>query len=349
MEEDYITPFGFVLEALIYDLCGLSFYRSLFRCLPGKTYAVSMMMLSLMLICSTAFFLITFWRELDSGIAVCSTLLPFGTYFVTTYAGIFNIRILIIFALVAVLSAVMLIKLWLKGFPKAGKRERAVRMRVLNSLKLTAYAFSIGSALLIVPLSLKAVFGGIISSSVKPEMKCPAADIYDENIVSLMPDQESWSNLTLKERTDVLQVVANCEAEKLSLSKEIRVVIGNMKDEAALAAYDDSIHTAVISIDVLETLEYPEAVEILLHECHHAFQHDQISAYLSTDDSYKGLAIFEKARIYAQEIACYQDPDKNFEFYKEQQCEIDAREYAMNEVSRYVNNQEDNKKMEEPF
>lgn len=62
----------------------------------------------------------------------------------------------------------------------------------------------------------------------------------------------------------------------------------------------------------------------------------QAVANVETDLENKSLMLFQKARMYGNEFADYEDGSKDFNKYYMQECEIDAREYAEAGVKEYL-------------
>ena len=180
------------------------------------------------------------------------------------------------------------------------------------------------------------IFGSsIIQSPVKPSV---TSDSYDQLLsesketIALL-DEDIWTSLTVQKKTGALQVIANLERSNLGVSNELNLCVANLEEEDLLGRYDDSTHEIVIDMDLLINGSVQDVLRCLLHEVRHSFQHRLVDLYNEIDTSDKNLQIFREIRLYAEEFENYND--KDYSVYYDQQCEIDARDYAEERMEFY--------------
>lgn len=86
------------------------------------------------------------------------------------------------------------------------------------------------------------------------------------------------------------------------------------------------MHQVVINLEHIQNTYYYEVIETLIHEVHHAYQHDQVELYQKLDKEDRNLFMFYDASVYMKEFADYKDGDEDFYAYYTQLAEIHARE-----------------------
>lgn len=326
----------FLREGIIYAIIGLTWYRVIFRCIPVWTYWKSLGLLGLMLCISVLLADLLFLYQRTEKTVIYGCFVPFGIYTCLIYWHLLKIRIitLSVFAVLLTVAYCMLVCFRKIG---NGNRKRIMLRRAYRCLTKSFSVLAITSACLCVPLFFQAVFtGGILKSSVKAETEYIPEEIMIEKEMDtlLLLQEQEWVSLVPAEKLAVLQTVANIERSYFGIPVEITVVAGKLK-ENTLGQYNDSTHTISISIDVLENSDASESLEVLTHECQHAYQARLVDAYQNANAVDQQLRLYNAARSYSEEYADYEDGYSSFSDYYSQACESDAREYSYRAVDYY--------------
>lgn len=116
--------------------------------------------------------------------------------------------------------------------------------------------------------------------------------------------EDTWRSLSVQERLNVLQTVANVEQRYLGLSNELNVGTANLR-EGVMGYYSDNTHEIVIDMDsLLNDLSW-EVLDTVCHEAYHSYQHRIVDAFNNADGNSKNLKMFRKASSYASEFNNY--------------------------------------------
>ena len=327
---------GFLGECLFADVTILIWYRGLFRCLPGLTYLQSMLVLGGILCASMFLFALVFSYDRTVWAVFLACAIPFGAYTVLIYRNTLWLRIRVFLILCILLSAALCARILLQR-SGAGSRKRLLLRRAYRCLWGTSSVMAAASACLCIPMLLQQVFtGGSLYASVKAETSLVDEDVMiAENMDSiLLLQEEEWAKLSSGEKLSVLQTIANIERNYFGLPNEVTVVSGALEKDL-LGHYNDNTHTVCISVDSLEHDDARECLDTITHECYHSYQARQVDALRGADKELKGLRLFQAARAYGQEYACYKDVDSDPEGYWNQDLEKHARAYAIVAVTFY--------------
>lgn len=186
-------------------------------------------------------------------------------------------------------------------------------------------------------IGINAIWGtALINPSVSPTKKTDNSDQTINNNINtlLLLDEDIWGNLSIDEKLDVLQTVANIEQRYLGLPHELNVGTSNLK-EGLGGYYNDQSHEIIISLDCLVNDSSYEMTNTIAHEAFHALQHRMVDAYDEASDDLKDLYFYKNASVYKKEFAEYEDGFSDFETYHSQECEEDARIYAEKAADDY--------------
>lgn len=142
-------------------------------------------------------------------------------------------------------------------------------------------------------------------------------------------NEETWEQLTLQQRADLLQQVVDYEAawelHCSTLPVEVRVT-----DTAVTLAYYDGL-AIVIDRDNLQNRALGKVIQSALHELRHHYQY-QVAAMLAaveeTLPQYAELAYFDAARLYVENMDDYVNSAEDPQGYYYQVMERDARYFA---------------------
>jgi hypothetical protein len=116
-------------------------------------------------------------------------------------------------------------------------------------------------------------------------------------------DDSHWFELTLQERLDIMQCVANIEATYLGLPDALIVKTGELR-EGRIGSYYHTSRTIILSTSYLmsENNCGYSTLELLLHEVFHSYQYWLVAAYKSFDEIYRNLLLFDHIRNYELEL-----------------------------------------------
>ena len=318
-------------------------YRStIFRCISFNTFVESKVKLWIIWgACLVVTYLLTFRRRKNYFSLFTNTVLPFGIYSAMAYddqhymiIGVVGFSILILCGLFC--FALILANDIPDNFDETLKKFKCGIVHCLNGTK------SIVSVCLSVLLIYISGLYAFDSPSIIPAVKPTAAveenkaEAVEKNIPIISKIDESiWKNLTLEERLDTMQILANVEKVHLGISHEINVRTDSL-GWGTYGTYDFNKHEITINTQVLMDDDSTEAVTTLCHELRHAFQHDVTDAYLSLDEEYQQLAVFDDVRKYYENLDDYQNASRDgFDEYENQTVEADSREYGEKRTAFY--------------
>ena len=103
-------------------------------------------------------------------------------------------------------------------------------------------------------------------------------------------------------------------------------------EENVAGEYSYMEHQIRIDKDLLERGTAYDALEVILHECRHAWQRACVEAYRSCGENFRNLSLFRDAAVWAEEFENYIVPEEedvsSILAYEEQSTERDSRNYA---------------------
>ena len=273
-----------------------------------------------------------------NGVCVFSNvIIGFGLYTVLAYLPLRKKLILIILLATTAFSLIYAV-MALNYYKRQTRiqKETAIKkvfrighgIRLIICFGLTNIMFFIG---------INAVLGtALINPSVVSTRKSGnSGQTITNNIDTLiLLDEDRWAALSVDEKLDVLQTVANIEQRYLGLPHELNVGASNLK-EGLEGYYTDQSHEIIINLDCLIHDSSYEMMTTIAHEAFHALQYRMIDAYDEAGDDLKGLRFYKNAAIYKKEFSDYKDGFNDFEMYYSQECEEDARIYSEEAVNDY--------------
>jgi len=329
----------FVLSHVYWVLIAMIWYKNiLFRCLNPYSYNESKLILWGSILMSSAVGIILGIKKRRNGTTVFVDIATgFGLYTVFTYIDIRKKFIIFVLVIAAILSiAYALVVLCQKIRNK--RRFRKIFFRRLAKVAVTSQVlFSIGLLCIMVVFGFGGIFGStIMNASVKSANE---SNIEEQTIANnidtlLFLQEDKWAELTVQEKLNVLQTVANIENRYLGLSTELNVGAANLK-EGLVGYYSDNTHEIVINMDSLQNSSAHECLDATCHEAYHGYQHRLIDAYNHANEADQSLLIYFDAQVYQQEFANYTDGMEDYCGYYTQNCEKDARNYANEAVVDY--------------
>ena len=125
---------------------------------------------------------------------------------------------------------------------------------------------------------------------------------------------ENWDKLSEKEKNEIETTIGNLTSvigKDLDLKEMPKLEIYRANDDAVYGAYDSKNN--IIYLNTTHLTDGMETIDTLAHEMRHAWQNNSTS---------------DKAEKFKSDLEHPKDPAINYEAYREQASEQDAREYA---------------------
>ena len=331
----------YILYTELWFLISAYFYNhELIRCLPNCDIELSKVIFLMATFIASLIGAVISSRFVGNGINIFANIaLPISIFTYIVYWHNFVIPAWFI-AILAVAISIAYVSLVITLKPSSGKEipmkrrliKAALGVRVILPCVLTIFVA-------VVAISLKT---GLISS--KPQIS--ESDIAEtdnmtisENIETVSKlSEDTWQQLSEKEKLDVLNFVIGIETQYLGLSgsPELKADVLPSNDELQTAAlYRESENSITIDISQLESADPYMVLESICHEMYHAYQRAICTIYLSVPDEYKNIQLFNKAKKYADDLMNYENGMENYELYLDQDYEKDARDYALKAVLEY--------------
>ena len=157
----------------------------------------------------------------------------------------------------------------------------------------------------------------------------------ESNIETLaLLQDDTWSGLSMTNRIDVLQTVADIEAAYWGLPHKL-TVITSLTSENILGHYIDHTHTITIGTNHLQHGNPRDILETLTHEAYHAYEYRLADVYEDVSNAHKNLRLLNRAKVYYEELSNYASSEDDPIGYLFQIVEFDSEAYSMAAVERY--------------
>lgn len=338
-----LSPETYIFLSIFSAFISMIIYRStIFRCISFNTFVESKVKLWLIWgACLVVTYLLTFRRRRNYFSLFTNTVLPFGIYSAMAYDDLHYVVLLAVAFSILILCglyglAMIIVSKVPDDFDKLLKILKIKTLHFLNGVKsIVAVCLSV---LLVYISGLYAFDSPSLIPAVKPAaaIEKNKAEIVEKNMPLISKIDESiWKNLTLEERLNTMQILANVEKVHLGISHEINVRTDSL-GWGTYGTYDFNKHEVTINTQVLMDDDSTDAVTTLCHELRHAFQHDSADAFLSLDEEYQQLAIFDDMRDFYENFEDYQSAARDgFEEYENQTVEADSRKYSEERTAFY--------------
>ena len=329
----------YIIDTIIFTFVAMIWYKNLlFRCITNLTLKESIFLLwTIVTIFVSIGIVIRIKKYRNLLSTFINILFPYGIYTFLAYSSITKELITFSTYFIIALCAIYIIPIWKKRIKNTHKKKYILKKRLTYSLIRIQTIASIIMVVIIFFLSYNVLFGSsLMLASIEATISSKNyVQTLENNTDTLLHLEETiWENLSFQERLDVLQTVANIEAEYLGIPNELNVGASNLK-ENILGQYRDDTHEIIISLDSLMNDSAKKVLGTLCHEAYHSYQYRIVEVYYNADKHTQELKLFEKARSYLKEFSDYLNPDTNFEAYYQQECETDARNYAKTAVDKY--------------
>ena len=330
----------FIISDIWWELMIWLFYKSfLFRHIDSFSLRESRYILAaLVVVTSLIGILLEFRSHRDYLSIAMNSAAGLGIYTILTY---FPIKPRLIFLVIVVSVALAVIYSADVLFHRIRNRKKFKRIlfrRLCRAGKGSALILCIGLTVIMLAIGANTVFSSfLITPSVTPTNQADGIEQHiADNVDSLAKlKADMWKELSVDEKVDVLQVVANIEQTYLGLPHELNVGAANLREGVA-GSYSDTDHEIYVSIDSLLNDSAVSCVDTIAHEAYHALEYRMVDAYVSASEEEKPLIMYYDASVYMNEFEDYTDSCKDLEQYASQKCESDARAYAKEATYDYV-------------
>ena len=306
---EYIQNYAFAGE-----MCLLAYYYTVFVSLQGCTAPQSLLILEVALLCGLVVDLLPVLRIPKCGWSILTTMffLLGGYTFVTYYR---NNPVLYLGVLAA--AGVMAIGYAVWRFP----RKSSMGVKAVAAVAGIFFILC-SAAIKYIPQAENVLYKTVYTDA-------DALDAHIEELQSLKP--ENYAALTVDEKIQLLQVVADIEGRYLGLDTRIRIGCSDMKEDV-LGYYKDSTKEIQIDTEYLDS-ESREVICLLCHEMYHAAQHEYARIYDKLSQDEKKSYFLTEAAEYAEELKHYKNGEEGgaYEYfsYYSQTLEREARAYGL--------------------
>lgn len=339
---DSPTVLFFFATYILMLIFGVSYVLSgPFRKIPGMDLRASLRLLWCLvgILGAGGAILRTACRDQPLGGCIPNVVFPFGVYTVMAYRTIRPKLLVGLFLLAGMVCTAYTVLILRKKSRRPGRRSTARKLcRALVGIQSTL-AF-LGIVAMIVCFMRSSRVSYSMTNIDRPAIAGTQAGGVDAILAACQEDVKqlhpgTWDALSVEERGNLLQVVANIETVRYGLPHELNVALRDC-EESTLAFYQDSEHLIVISTSVVESEPVETAIRSICHEAAHAYQHWLADLYETAEA--QELLLLQDARIYAGEFENYingNDPNSSFEDYYRQHLEVDARSAGQQGVERW--------------
>ena len=334
-----LGKFGFIIEHVIWILISMIWYKNiLFRCIGLHTFSESKLMLWGILLASCAIgFCLEIKNHRNGNSVFFNLVLGYGIFTVLAYIQIRKMLIIISLSIVAVMSIIYALLIMCRKIKNRKKFRKILCRRTFYIAFTMQRLLGLGLAFIMLISGVNILFGSTIMKStvnVATQTNLNEQSLANNIEIIAQLQENTWRSLSVQERLNVLQTVANVEQRYLGLSNELNVGAANLS-EGVMGYYSDNTHEIVIDMDsLLNDLSW-EVLDTVCHEAYHSYQHRMVDAFNNVDGNSKNLKIFRKASSYASEFNNYISGEEDFCGYYYQDCESDARDYAEDAVYDY--------------
>lgn len=332
----------------------LYFKNYFFMPLQHHTVSMSKLILFLSMVFSCVIGILTRWKRCLSYHAIfVDLILGGGGYMVAAYFPYYRMMIIVILLLAVIIFSLFFLAVFcgkINGIRifriKNVKRRRFIfKNRFLKALHISGICI----AYLFLTLFLRVAYNRIVYSGIirgdNNHYKMQSQDSsYSEyglkhNLETIEKIRENarWKPLSVQEKLNVLQCIANCECHYFGLPYEVTVVMDDLEGET-LGDYNDYERSIRIDREHLEKDDAHQCFNTILHEMYHCYQYCLVNLYMKNSVTDRRLRVFEHVEEYIEEIKHYKEAGNSFESYMRyynQKLEEDARKYAQQTVFVY--------------
>jgi len=325
---------------IFYTFIGMIWYQyTLFKKVAGLSLMESRVLLWIMVALALFLGIYVGIRSgcLSGASMFANVVTPFGLYCAISYFSINTKLIIGILVGATSLSALYVFLVFIRKIKCRHRKKKIIKRRIQKAFAGCRIIFSGSFTVIILYIGSNLLFGSsVVQASVEAKNYTSGSEhsmeVSLETLLCLQP--ERWDDLTVQDRVDVLQTIANIEAWYLGIPNELNIGVRNLP-EGTSGYYRDSTHEIVISTDHLLYGDVEELLDTVCHEAYHCYEHRLVEVYGGAEERLKSLRIFKNTDSYMQEFNNYINGKEDYSAYYSQICEQDAREYAENAVAEY--------------
>lgn len=156
---------------------------------------------------------------------------------------------------------------------------------------------------------------------------------YEDKLSDLL----RWDALNISEKERVIRTIALIEKEELGISKDVEITVSTEKmSDYTCGYYIDSSKEIFINYKYLNEGKLEDVLQTILHEMHHAFVHYTVDSIDYESEIVQDNYYYKQAREWKENTENYISSDTNYDEYRNQPIEADARAYAEERVAVYL-------------
>ena len=335
MDKDDLFDLGLsvVYHLIAAFFMGYWYKEILFRCLPGMTQKESLGILwGLVIACAAIGAWVDSLDEPSVLAFISNCAAGFGIYTALCFMNLRKQSILTIIAVTLTAAFLYAAFIVCRKIKSRRKRKRILKRRIYRAIFGCKRILYFGMIAVLVSMGITPYLGKtLVNASVEPASKRSVIECWTiegniETLAKLYDD--TWKTLSVEQKLNVLQVVANIERTRLKIPNELNVGAADLTGNT-LGYYLDGTHSIVIRTDVLLEKSSYEAVHIVCHEANHSLEYRLVDAYDEVDEDLKNLSIFDSALSYKEEFKDYSDLKKDYYTYATMDCEMDSEAHAV--------------------
>lgn len=291
--------------------------------------------------------------------------LGMGMYVAVTVGKYFPALIIWTLAVTCAFTMLSLIRIWCRGIRKPDYRKQIILSRSFRGIWAIRRNVAIWATVIAVALPLSLRYFKTDELCVAYNSKIQAMNEFtsggteelavyqaygDEyrmaeniDIIRLIRDNETFQNLSYRQKKEVVEAIIYCEARYLHLCK-INVKFEDLGDDT-WGVYNHAEKKISINKKLLQKNGMPGAtaeavLKTCIHECKHVQQHLWVDMYEEATPEQRALMLFSEEEIdeWVKNFKQYSNPTEELEdylLYYIQPIERDARRYADEQVEIY--------------
>lgn len=203
----------------------------LFRCLSYMSCTKSRLILLLLFFSILPISRFVLYQRSNKWVVISSIVLPFGVYTYLAYRSFLARSMDITIIVCAVVSVMYCLLAILQRVKKVKNKRKVLLRRMKKCIFVTLSIFTIGFLIIMAPLLFKGTLNGSVIELNLANKKDESATI-KANIEYLQNlKYEQWSDLSVRERLELMQCCVDIECNYLGIS-DVKVVASNLADGA---------------------------------------------------------------------------------------------------------------------
>ncbi len=337
MKRNSVDGMDYVFETITSaSVTYILYWSFLFKAVPKLCQSDSARLLHAMIIVGTlAGILMTYEWNRNTFSSLVVSMIPYGVYTYLAYRKSFRTFFNVLLVLAFLLAAVYLIYI-VKARSRCLNPKRVKRLKFQKSYIVLSTILTLTSCVMVLTVTAS-VFVFNKSNSFSPD--CYACDeeyTIASNIDTVCKlEADTWKDLNVKEKMEVLQCICLIEGNYLGLHDKVSVKLDKLDDNVN-AEYSSEKNMVIISEAIMARNDSEEILKSVCHEMFHAAQWQYVKIYDSIPEEQKKCFFMYDAAVYKSEFENYKNgADGDIDSYYLQKCEKDARAYAESAVEDY--------------